>query len=88
MKTWVLDAQDKTAILSTAKMEGKSSRNGPTGSLRQIRAVRLGLDEQMKAFLKNHKNAIPLRRVALSGSDAARLSTKYSGRAGENRSAD
>jgi hypothetical protein len=40
------------AILSAAKTEGKSSRNGPTGSLRQIRAVRLGLDEQFKEFFK------------------------------------
>lgn len=52
LKTWLLDVQDKKPILSAAKFEAKSSRNANTGSLKQIRAVRLGLDEQLKEFLK------------------------------------
>jgi len=51
-RTWVLDVPEKKAILSAAKTEGKSAKNGPTGSERQVRAVRLGLESQMKDFFK------------------------------------
>lgn len=55
MKTWVLDVNEQKPILSADVVEGRSTRNGPTGSLRQIRAVRLGLEKQLKPFLDGYK---------------------------------
>ncbi len=52
MKTWVLDVKNKKPLVSGTTIEGVSRRNGPTGSLRQIRAVRIGLESQLKEFLQ------------------------------------
>lgn len=51
LKTWVLDVKNKIAILPGKSIEGVSSMNSPAMSARQIRAVRVGMENQLKEFL-------------------------------------
>lgn len=54
IKTWVLDVQERKALLSGDVVEGSSAMNSNRGSDRQVRAVRLGLERQFEPLLKGY----------------------------------
>ena len=57
-KTWLLDVPNHRAILSGTSLECRSTAIAESGSERQTRAIRLGLEAQLKPFLE------PYSRVA------------------------
>lgn len=52
MRTWVLDVKARKPILKGDSYDGTSAKNNSVGFGRQVRAVRLGLDQAFKEFVK------------------------------------
>ncbi len=52
MRTWTLDVKARKPILKGDSYDGTSAKNNSVGFGRQVRAVRLGLDQAFKEFVK------------------------------------
>ncbi len=52
MRTWVLDVKAKKPFLRGDSYDGTSAKNMSVGFGRQVRAVRLGLDQSLREFFK------------------------------------
>ncbi len=52
LRTWLLDVQNKQAILSGEEKKADSTSMGAKEKNRQVRAVRIALDEQLHDFVK------------------------------------
>jgi len=53
-ETWLLDVPNHKAILAASTCESKSTAITESGSERQTRAVRLGLESQLNPFLQQY----------------------------------